>query len=203
MVGRSGIQDQGSDLELCLAELFTYDGDGWLVSQYEVHTDDPSLGGQAVRVLSPFGFDCRPKDPDRDPNGSLTEAAPLLFRFQVGDTEHVIPLTDRRQIAGLEALAQGASRMYDFGGCFLVMDPVAKTVRMNLPDGYTWDMGGGNEMIDKIDARLSSVENHVRTHKHGYNDSKGAAAVATQSMTEATESTVSLATVASETIFGI
>ena len=164
----------------------TFYDDGRLVAQYESY-GDPLEGDEPVQVIGTFGHDGRPKPATRDITGKTTTAeAPTGLRFRVGSTEFLMLSWDER--VDLPDLNQGASRQYDSEGAYLLIDPVEKVFRHNMPVGYVEEIGGSVDaaaLASRVDALESALAVFMNGHIHTVQAAGGAtigtaAAVATQ-----------------------
>jgi len=98
--------------------LSEYDEDGVLGVQLDHYGGE---GHATSEVHSPFGFQARPLDPDKDASGEPGAGCAVLWWREGGQT-HAMPLNDHRVRELLPKLRKGGSMMYSGSGSYAVFD---------------------------------------------------------------------------------
>ena len=96
------------ELEVGKAILSAYE-DGFLHAQFDANGDDPAAA--QAEVLSPFGLDGRPRDPEADADGVPGVGATAIRAIE-GRGQHMLVMGDPRATEALPALEKGSSRLY-------------------------------------------------------------------------------------------
>ncbi len=96
------------ELEVGKAILSAYE-DGFLHAQFDANGDDPAAA--QAEVLSPFGLDGRPRDPEADTDGVPGVGATAIRAIE-GRGQHMLVMGDPRATEALPALEKGSSRLY-------------------------------------------------------------------------------------------
>lgn len=145
------------ELDIGKALLSAYE-DGFLHAQFDADGDEPAVA--QAEVLSPFGLDGRPRDPDADSDGAPGVGATALRAIE-GERQHMLVMGDPRATGALPALEKGSSRLYaHLDGnkvTWLRLDGATGSAKLRVP------VGSGESTVE-VDASTGDI---TLTHQGG------------------------------------
>lgn len=144
-----------------------YDEDGVLGVQLDHYGGE---GHATSEVHSPFGFQARPLDPEKDKDGEPSVGCAVLWWREGGQT-HAMPLNDHRVRELLPKLRKGGSMMYSGSGSYAVFDgeDPAKVARAgSFVVGIPYTSGGKDRAHTlTLDKRTDGSESVSLRHGSG------------------------------------
>lgn len=111
--------------------------DGFPHAQFDAEGGDEA-GAAQCEMLSPFGLDGRPRDPEADADGIPGVGATALRAIE-GRTQHILVMGDPRATEALPQLEKGSARLYahlaDNKVTWLRLDGATGNAKLRVPVG--------------------------------------------------------------------
>lgn len=117
--------------------ILTSHEDGFPHAQFDAEGGEDA-GTAPCEMLSPFGHDGRPRDPEADTDG-IPGVGATAMRAIDGRTQHILVMGDPRATEALPQLEKGSGRLYahlaDNKVAYLVLDGATGNATLRVPVG--------------------------------------------------------------------